>query len=409
MKTIKKFIEDLEFEYISDEPFDDYAIKEYIKKNGVKEVCNWTGKDATCILMSDLVEFIDKRIQRDYVEPYSAGAGYYKEETYYEDSFPGLFVQTSLEVLTDHLVDTPFEILEYIADRLSEEYWTRKELYEPLQGELDAQNWEKFKYLIKHKVRFMFFNESEKHDTPSYESYSDPYTILKKFINAIFTHELIIDFGANELDIYRARMHKRQKRQLDFLELGPPPEKIAQANRLSPAGITMFYGAFEEETAIIEVLDINKPDYFITTGRFSNLKPLKLIDFTRLKWISIFDEENENKMETYVLLYQFLEDLTKPISNDGNQHIDYVPTQVVTEYLKNSLYAELKKEVHGLIYPSTKRKGHENVVLFFNAQYVTDDKTDLDKYLVLNPMPISKYQINELNFSVLNTPAGADI
>ncbi|WP_321344476.1 HEPN-associated N-terminal domain-containing protein [uncultured Draconibacterium sp.] len=403
MTTIEKLIEDMEYEYISDEPFNDYAIKEYIKKNGVKEVCDWTEEESTCILMSDLVEFIDKRIQTDYVEPYYAGAGYDKEETFYEDRFPGLFVQSSLEVLTDHLVDTPFEILKYIADRLSEEYWTRKELYEPLQGELDAQNWEKFKYLIKHKVRFMFFNESEKHETPSYESYSDPYTILKKFRDAIFTHELIVEIEANKLDIYRARMHKRQKRQLNFTELGPPPEEIAQANRLSPAGITMFYGALEEETAIIEVLDINKPDYFITTGRFSNLKALRLIDFTQLNWISIFDEANEKKRETYVLLSQFLEDLTKPISNDGSQHIEYIPTQVVTEYLKSSFNSDLNQEIHGLIFPSTKRKGHENVVLFFNGQNVTNDKNELDKYLLLNPMPISKYQINELNFSVLNT------
>lgn len=237
----------------------------------------------------------------------------------------------------------------------------------------------------------MFFNESEKHETPSYESYSDPYAILKKFRDAIFTHELIVEIEANRLDIYRARMHKRQKRQLNFSELGPPPEEIAQANRLSPAGITMFYGALEEETAIIEVLDINKPDYFITTGRFSNLKALRLIDFTQLNWISIFDEANEKKRETYVLLSQFLEDLTKPISNDGSQHIEYIPTQVVTEYLKSSFNSELNQEIHGLIFPSTKRKGHENVVLFFNGRNVTNDKNDLDKYLILNPMPISKY------------------
>ncbi len=403
MITIGNFFEDSEFKYISDEPFDDYAIKEFIKKNGIRELCDWTGETAICVLMSDLIEFIDKRIQTLYVEPYYAGAGYDKEETFYEDRFPGLFVQTSLEVLTDHLVDTPFEILKYISNKLSEEYWTRKELYEPVEGELDAQNWERFKYLIKHKVRFMFFNESEKYKTPSYDNYSNPYTILKKFRDAIFTHELLIEFKANELDIYRARMHKKQEKQLNFLELGPPPEKIAQANRLSPAGITMFYGALEEETAIIEVLDINKPDYFITTGRFSNLKPLKLIDFSLLKWISIFDEGNEKKRETYVLLYQFIEDLIKPISNDGSQHIDYIPTQVVTEYLKNSFSSELNQEIHGLIYPSTKRKGYKNVVLFFNDQNVTNDKNDLDKYLILNPMPISKYQINELNFSVLNT------
>ncbi len=403
MESSEKYIEDLEYEYISGEPFNDYAIKAYIKNNGKKEVCDWTGKESKCILMVDLIEFIDERIQTLYIEPYQSDAGYDKEETYYEDRFPGLFVQNSLEVLTDLLVDTPFEILKFISERLSEEYWTRKELYEPIEGEIDAKNWADFTYLIKHKIRFMFFNNIDKRKSPSYESYSDPYSILKKFREAIFTHELIIEFEANQLDIYRARMHKRQKRQLNKSELGPPPEKLAQANRLSPAGITMFYGALKEETAIIEVLDINKPDYYITTARFSNLKTLKLIDFTLLKWISIFDVENEKKRETYVLLYQFLEDLTKPISNDGSQHIDYIPTQVVTEYLKNSLYSELNTEIHGLIYPSTKRKGHENVVLFFNSQNITNDKDELDKYIVLNPMPISKYQINELNFSVLNT------
>ncbi len=353
--------------------------------------------------MSDLIEFIDERIQTEYLEPYYAGAAYDKEETYYEDRFPGLFVQSSSELLFELLEETPSEILDYISERLSEEYWTRKELYEPSSEEIDSKSWTDFKQIIKHKVRFMFFNEFDNSKSPSYEDYSDPYSILKKFREAILTHELIFEVGVDELDIYRARLHKRQKRQLNIQELGPPPEELAQANRLSPAGITMFYGALEEETAIIEVLGINKPNYFITTARFSNLKPLKLIDFTGLKWISIFDVGNEKKRETYVLLSQFLEDLSKPISNDGSQHIDYVPTQVVTEYLKSSFKTELNEEIHGLFYPSTKRKGHINVVLFFNNQNVTDNRDDTDKYLILKPMPIEKYQINELNFSVLNT------
>ena len=147
----------------------------------------------------------------------------------------------------------------------------------------------------------------------------------------------------------------------------------------------MFYGAFKEETAIIEVLDINKPDQCITTAKFSNLKPIKLIDFSNLKWVSLFDKENEHKRNTYVLLYQFLSDLTKPISSDGSQHIDYIPTQVVTEYLKNSFKSELNEEIHGLIYPSSKKSGFNNVVLFFDANKVTDNKNDKEKYLLVNP------------------------
>lgn len=385
MTETREISDDMMSDYICAIPFDDYAIKNFIKNNGIKKICYWTGEESTCILMADLIDFIDERIQFEYVEPYCAGAVYNKKETFYEDRFPELLVQSSLEVLNDLLSETPFEILEYISEELSEQYWTAKELYVPSIGEIHAQSWEQFNFIIKHRVRFMFFNESNKINAPSYAEFSDPYTILEEFKNAIFIHDLIIKFDVDDLEVHRARMHKPQKEQLKLEELGPPPEKLAQANRLSPAGITMFYGAFEEETAIIEVLDINRPDYYITTARFSNLKPLKLIDFSSLKWISLFDKGNDEKRKTQILLYQFLADLTKPISSDGSQHIDYIPTQVVTEYLKTLFKSELGEEIHGLIYPSSKRKAHNNIVLFFNNQNITDNSSDKDKYLLLKP------------------------
>lgn len=400
MTPIDSFFKDLEFEYISAEPFDDYAIKEYIAKNGCQEICDWTREVAKCIPMSDLIEFIDKRIKTEYVEPYEAGGVYDKEETFYEDRFPDLFVQSSQEIIYEQLSDTPAEILTFISERLSHEFWTRKEMYVPTNGEVQAKSWEDFSYIIKHKVRFMFFSENFASRVPSYEDYSDPYSVIEQIREAINTHNLISEFEIGQIEIHRARMHRYQLKQLKVDELGPPPERLAQANRLSPAGISMFYGAFEKETAIIEIVDMNKPDSFVTVGQFTNLKPIKLIDFTKLQWISLFDTENELKRKTYVLLYRFIMDLKAPISNDGSQHIDYIPTQIVTEYLKNSYTTENNEEIHGLIYPSSKRKNYKNVVLFFNKNQITDNKDETDKYLLLQSYQIRKFQINELNFSI---------
>jgi len=390
----------MEIDYISAIPFNDSAITNFINKNGDDGFCSWTGEKSKCILLSDLTEFIDERIQTEYVEPFKSGAVYDKEKRFYEDRFPGLFVMSSLELLYDLLDDTPHEILLEISGELTEEYWTRKELYTPTLNETYAKSWSEFKYIIKHKVRFMFFEEVGKIGAPSYENYSDPYSILMNFREAILKHNLIVKFPTGDLHVYRSRMHKKQKNQLNHKELGPPPDNCAQANRLSPAGIPMFYCALEEETSIIEVIDINKPDYFISTASFSNLKPLTLIDFSQIEWCSIFDTENVEKRETFILLQQFIEDLIKPISNDGSQHIDYVPTQVVTEFLKKSFKTDLDEEIHGFFYESSKSKGNTNVVLFFNQENITDDKYDSDKYIVMRTYPITKYQINDLNYSV---------
>ena len=385
---------------ISDIPFYDYAIKRFINENGEIHICDWTKKSSKCISFSDLIEFIDERILSEYVEPFEAGAIYDKEETFYEDRFPGLMIQNSIEVVTDWFVETPYEILDEIADRLTHEYWTRKDMYIPSHGEYLAKGWEEFTQIIKHKVRYMFFSDKLKRRTPSYEDYSDPYTILEEIKKGIIQHKLITEFKENELNVFRARQHDCDIELKTADELGSPPERIAQANRLSPAGISMFYGAFEKDTAVIEIVDISKTKDSITIGKFINIKRLRLIDFSKLQWISLFDTEKEELRESYVLLGRYRDDLNLPISNDGSQHIDYIPTQIVTEYLKNSFVTDDGKEIHGIVYPSAKRKNYNNVVLFFDNNLISENKTDKSKYLVLDKKRIKKYLIKDINFSI---------
>lgn len=391
---------DILLEYISAEPFDDYAIKNYINKNGVQETCDWTEKEGICISIEDLAEFIDNCLLTEYDEPYALGAGYDKDEDYYENRFPGLVVQCSQELLQDLMIEIPMEVRDFIAEFLSNEYWASKNLYSLSTGEILYKSWEAFTNLIKHKVRFMFFSDKIKKKKPTYEDYTDPYSILDEIGEGIKKHKLLTTFKLETMEVFRARQHSSDKEVKNVKELGSPPENVAQANRLSPAGIPMFYGAFDSKTAMTEILDFGKATETISVGKFTNLKTLNLIDFSKLQWISIFDEEKRHLRESGVLLRKFVSDLSSAISNDGSQHIEYVPTQVVTEYFKNSFTIDGEKEIHGMIYPSSKRKDKNCIVLFFTQEHLTEDRKDTTKYLYLDTTKIKERYVKDISVSI---------
>ena len=292
------------------------------------------------------------------------------------------------------------EIRDFIAGFLSNEYWTSRDLYSPSTGGILIESWDAFTLLIKHKVRFMFFSKQLERKKPSYEDYIDPYSILDEIGEGIKKHKLLTTYKPETLKIFRARQHSNNKELKNVIDLGSPPENAAQANRLSPAGIPMFYCAFDSKTAIIEILDFGKTNETITVGEFTNLKTLNLIDFSKLEWISIFDEERRHLRESALLLRKFVSDLSSPISNDGSQHIEYVPTQVVTEYLKNSFTLDGEIEIHGMIYPSSKRQSKSCIVLFFNQDHLTEDNVDKLKYLSLNTSKIKERCVKDISVSI---------
>jgi hypothetical protein len=73
-------------------------------------------------------------------------------------------------------------------------------------------------------------------------------------------------------------------------------------------------------------------------------------------------------------LHAFVGALTAAVIKDGREHIEYVPSQVVTEYVRYRLPAKLGKPVHGILYRSSRQKGGIGCVLFIsyeeiNAEY----------------------------------------
>jgi hypothetical protein len=131
---------------------------------------------------------------------------------------------------------------------------------------------------------------------------------------------------------------------------------------MSPAGIPMFYGSVSEDTALNEV----DGDDFATVATFSTLQSFKVLDLTRIPRVpSIFDDYQNHLRPAIKFLWDFTEDLSKKIEKDGREHIEYVPTQVATEYFRRVFRGLDEEPLRGIVYPSSRHEGGVSWVLFF--------------------------------------------
>jgi hypothetical protein len=106
---------------------------------------------------------------------------------------------------------------------------------------------------------------------------------------------------------------------------------------MSPAGISMFYGALNEETALQEtcVRHDGKPAE-ATIATFELVEDLYVLNLTALpEYPSVFGSDEANlDRPTVHFVHSFVRDFTQAVEKDGREHIEYVPSQVVTEYVR---------------------------------------------------------------------------
>lgn len=261
------------------------------------------------------------------------------------------------ELLLAHLSDALSVTPEWI-----KQDWERGPLDEQL-----AFSWETFKNLVKHETRFFFAERSTAPD----EFGSMTASQLLGAVATVIQDIAEVWPAPCPRILYRARMSRSLAEASTFLhasQIGPPPPTLAAANRMSPAGISMFYGSTNRETAIAEV-GAHSSQSWVVTGEFTPAREIRLIDLTHLPAVpSIFDSERRPQFHAIRFLHRFVEDITLPVELDGREHIDYVPTQVFTEYLRYAFPAR----VDGLMFPSSQGPG-SNVVVFYGPDFCSDD------------------------------------
>ena len=135
------------------------------------------------------------------------------------------------------------------------------------------------------------------------------------------------------------------------------------ANRMSPAGIPMFYASADPQTAIAEIAG-HGPQPYALVGAFRSTTRLRLLDLTRTPAVpSYFDEARHAELGLARFLGLFVRSITQPVIPDGRQHIEYTPTQVLTEYFRWMP----ENRIDGIALPSAQT-GEKTYVLYFDSE-----------------------------------------
>jgi hypothetical protein len=114
-------------------------------------------------------------------------------------------------------------------------------------------------------------------------------------------------------------------------------------------------------------------------GEFRPAKDILVIDMTALPELpSIFQEDVAQRYDRVPFLRRFAEDIVQPIELDEREHIEYVPTQVFTEYLR---YALPGRRHHGLVFSSARASGR-NCVLFCGPESVAAHSNQSDDAVI---------------------------
>ena len=256
------------------------------------------------------------------------------------------------------------DLVEDVATAFLGSAWCEQDYFSLKDDKRLRSGWERFSDLIKYHTRHLFF------DTVSEASIPD---------DRVPPSQMLVTLGtlANDLDlfsripkgsrIFRTRVHDEQLSLSTAEELGPPPrEATIFSNRMSPAGISMFYGAFDRETALRETFDpARSAPKGATVATFCTNRDLLMLDLTVLPALpSPFDRVNRHLRRTLSFLHEFVDDFSRPVARDGREHVEYVPTQVVTEFFRHRYLAPGDASINGIIYTSSREGGGKAVVLF---------------------------------------------
>ncbi|MCX7587264.1 RES domain-containing protein [Phenylobacterium sp. 58.2.17] len=178
--------------------------------------------------------------------------------------------------------------------------------------------------------------------------------------------------------LFRARVvdeaELKAVRRDPCVQLGPPPRRRGRPNRMNPSGVLAFYGSLDLTTCISELRPLVGSQ--VVSAEFRIRRPIVVLDTTRFeappKELNLFAKDHVRRLAQWRFMQRFMAEIAKPIS-PSDEHIDYIPTQAVAEYL-NKLHAvrigKAERRIDGILFRSAQRPAGVNLVLFGEAALV---------------------------------------
>jgi len=364
--------------YVCSNHFSDYYLKEYISDHSQSGQCSYCGSIGQVIDLHDFMEYTTKKITEHFGNP--GDEALYLESSFYDDeneTIPGFkrvggFIapdfaehyESTYELLAElDLVTNDENLNRDIQDCFLNDEWIQHHAYMMTEGQELSFLWKMFAKMVMHEQRFTFFKRAE-FSSERFSEDNGLMDILTELGNLISRLGLFKEVSVGT-ELFRCRFMDEKDSVTSFDDITSAPEDRTKQSRMSPAGISMFYGAFDSNTAVLE----SSPDGRIidaphVTGRFSTRIALNVLDLTNLPQPSFWIPSD---WEGIGFLHSFNWEITKPIIRDNRIHIQYVPSQVFTEYLRYVYQSTKNEKIDGLIYKSSlKEATSNNIVLFYN-------------------------------------------
>ncbi len=334
------------------------------------DFCDRTGPEIAANL-ADVVAVIGDAFWEYWSNPDDEGIIWDAEEQQWFaelESIESILDWEFKEIVTD---DT--EIWERIVECFPDGEVCRRGYFRRTREQALRFGWRDFTERLKHDTRYVFLVEQSDVGTATFDDEGiPPSAMLERLGKLVFDHALVNEIDAGHV-WYRARVHNCDAIISTATELGTAPRKFANtSNRMSPAGIPMFYGSLDVPTALAETWPETMADLCATTGAFASAREMTLIDLTELPDVpSILDLRQRTEREELIFLHDFVRDISAEIVRDGREHVDYVPTQVVTEYFRR-VWTWEKGHPHGIMYRSAKTTSGVCCVLFVSNEGCAD-------------------------------------
>lgn len=263
------------------------------------------------------------------------------------------------ELCTDGGIED--DVAQRVVELFDDESWVPRYYPDDAPDLPLRQGWETFCRHVKHESRFLFRQPLPDVDDPylTEEAPFDPHEALRAIARVIDESGLLTKLPAASA-LYRARATEFGKFS-NITDFTSPPEALASQGRMNPAGISMFYGALDPETAAVEVYR-GLPEAAVAT--FHAVRDLDVVDLRLIPRPSLFDPSTHPRdIHISRFLEGFIDDICKPIVHDDRVHREYVPTQALTECLRYRLLPA-PAELDGILFPSSLRRGGTNAVVF---------------------------------------------
>jgi RES domain-containing protein len=336
---------------------EDEYLKSLIEENLEANSCDYCGSESDDPIAAPteiIQEAIGSAIFYDFNDPTNAGVPW-------DEGTPAIKPISTDDMLMSIGLSCHDDLFEAIGGNLINDYWVRTAQGHWLSShphEDLSYSWESFVYVVKHKTRY-FFTSLESQDRSEYS----PIDLLNKLGELVEELTLISHLPTGML-LYRVRERSDACMwEVNATEMDPPPLDKAAAGRMNPAGISYFYLAQELETALSEVL--SGPPCEASYAEFILSRELAVIDLCQIPPLpSIFNDDLRDVRERLLFLNRFISAISVPVRKDGGEHIDYAPSQVVSEFFAKVFRSSLGEQIHGMVYPSAVQPGGRNIVLF---------------------------------------------